>query len=63
MTNLRKPTPHETQQVRIRQNLWREAKVAAAHEGVTLEAWLNHAIEQGLDTSWNKFVLQERKDG
>lgn len=40
--------PNETTQVRIRKDLLLPAKVAAVSSGVTLEAWLNRAVEDAL---------------
>lgn len=38
----------DTVSVRIRAELQRQAKIAAAVAGVTLEAWLNAAIQEKL---------------
>jgi predicted HicB family RNase H-like nuclease len=40
---------NETVVVRIRRDLRNRAKAAAAIEGITLEDWLNRAIEQALE--------------
>ena len=39
------PMPNETASVRIRKDLLKPAKLAAAGADMTLEAWLNRAIE------------------
>ena len=39
---------HPTARVRIRAALHRQAKIAAAVQGVSLEEWLNEAIERAL---------------